>query len=110
MSEQQEVPTIHFKLESTPHHIGDKLPQTDLISELDTNSLFNGPDGLNRQVENFKKEYPDKQDMKLFYFSRMTEDEVANMKNSKREHVDSETLREMLNNYRANKAKEALNG
>lgn len=111
MSEQQEeVPTAYCKVDLIPYRIGEPLPEVEFSTDLDTDSSFVTKEGLERQIENFKKDKPGQQDMKLIVIRRMTEDEVANMKNSKHEPVSGETFREMLNFYRANKAKEALNG
>lgn len=110
MSEQEQVPTAYCKVDLIPYRIGDPLPEVEFSTDLGRDSSFVTKEGLERQIESFKKDKPSQQDMKLIVFRRMTEDEVTNMKNSKQEPVDGETFREMLNNYRANKAKEALNG
>lgn len=108
MSQQQEeVPTAYCKVDLIPYRIGEPLPEIEFSMDLDRDSSFVSREGLERQVESFKKDKPDQQDMKLIVIRRMTEDEVSNMKNSKQEPISGETFQEMLNNYRAKKAQGA---
>jgi hypothetical protein len=100
---EQEIPTAYAKVEGVNYNIGDPFPEVNFCPPVREDSLLCSIEGFQRQVDEFRKAYPDKNEMRLYFMRYMTDDEIVRFeKSDKRDHIDTDTLREMINKIRAN--------
>ena len=99
-----EVPKVYIKLDTVPYVIGDNLPEVNFAPHPGkSDSLLSSTEGLRRQIDECRKQFPDRLEMKLYFMRYMTDEEVVAMESSdKSGHIDSDTFRDMVNNVIAN--------
>jgi hypothetical protein len=93
MSEQQ-FPTMYAKVDRVPYLIGAPFPEIDFAPPVKEDSLLCSVQGFQRQVDEWKKQFPDKNEMNLYFMRYMTEAETEKYKNSdKHERIDGATIK-----------------